>query len=340
MIYKIIKPILFLLPPEISHKICLTLLQFIYFLGIRFKIKKCKKSIFFGGIYFPNPIGLAAGLDKNADYIDALGNIGFGFIEVGTATPKKQKGNEKPRLFRIKSSESIFNQMGFNNKGIDYIIQKIKNRKYKGILGINIGKNSNTKIENAVNDYLFCYRKAFNYADYITINISSPNTKNIYDLQEEENLSKLLNAITLERKKLQKTYNRTVPLWIKISPNLNEKKIKNLSKIFIFYKIDAVIATNTLAISKKKINLLSKKNNNNMGGISGKFLEKYSNNSIRLFKKYLANKVSIVGVGGIDSKRSALKKIYSGADILQIYTGLIYQGPKLINNLVRVFNEL
>jgi dihydroorotate dehydrogenase len=287
------------------------------------------------GINFPNLLGLGAGLDKNGDYIDALGSLGFGFIEIGTVTPLPQPGNPKPRLFRLKEDQSIINRMGFNNKGVDYLVSKVKKsnfQKNNGILGINIGKNATTPIEKAVDDYLICLNKVYEYASYIVINISSPNTKNLRDLQSQESLDILLQTLMLQRSKLEKKHNKYVPLVIKISPDLINIEIKDIANISLKYKIDGVIATNT-SISRPK-SLKSTAYINEQGGLSGGVIAPLSDKVISELSKHLQDKIPIIGCGGVTDKTSAESKLKAGAKLLQVYTGFIYRGVDLIDDIL------
>jgi dihydroorotate dehydrogenase len=279
------------------------------------------------GIPFQNPVGLAAGLDKNANHIDALGKLGFGFIEVGTITPRPQLGNPKPRLFRLPEVQGIINRFGFNNVGLEAAVENIRLSKYKGVLGINIGKNFDTPIERAGEDYLLCMKKVYQYANYIAVNISSPNTKNLRDLQETKALNILLAQLKDEQTRLADYYGRYVPIALKISPDLTNKHLDAISKSIIKNRIDGVIATNT-TISRELVSDLF--NGKEAGGMSGKPLFKLSNSIIRELHARLQGEVPIIGVGGIFSGKDALEKINAGAELVQIYSGLVYQGRKLV----------
>ncbi|AEO08708.1 dihydroorotate dehydrogenase 2 [Buchnera aphidicola str. Ak (Acyrthosiphon kondoi)] len=283
------------------------------------------------GLTFKNKIGTAAGLDKNGEYILALSKLGFGFIEVGTVTPLPQSGNPKPRIFRIIPMEGIINRMGFNNLGIDNLIDNIKKSNFKGIIGVNIGKNKNTSIKNSVNDYLICIEKIYCYASYIAINISSPNTENLRNLQYGILFKDLLHKIKKKQKELHKKYFKYVPIAIKISPDLSIKELVYIAKQLIKYRIDAVIATNT-TLDHSLISGL--KNSSQKGGLSGLPLQQKSTNTISILSKNLKNKVPIIGVGGINSITSAKEKIASGATLIQIYSGLVYHGPKLVEEII------
>tara|TARA_A100001015_G_scaffold276010_1_gene333816 strand:+ start:3214 stop:4254 length:1041 start_codon:yes stop_codon:yes gene_type:complete len=322
--------------PEKSHDVALNQLDKLHklrllnFLGIN---KKYFSPVSCMGIDFPNMLGLAAGLDKNGDYIDALSSLGFGYIEIGTVTPKPQLGNQKPRLFRLKKDKAIINRMGFNNKGVDYLIKQVEKSSYKGILGINIGKNADTPIESAVDDYLICLRKVYDYSSYVTINISSPNTKNLRDLQSEESLNNLLSCLIKERIILQKKYNKYVPLVVKISPDINKTQINTLAKVFLKNKIDAVIATNT-SVSRPS-DLKHTEISSEIGGLSGAPIKDISTDVIKILSKQLKSKIPIIGCGGISCGSDAKEKILAGATLLQVYTSFIYKGPNVISDILK-----
>ncbi|AWH90432.1 quinone-dependent dihydroorotate dehydrogenase [Buchnera aphidicola (Melanaphis sacchari)] len=334
MFYYLIRKLLFLIEPEKAHTFILKVLNFkIIQIIMNFFLKSLplKKNRYMN-LIFNNKIGLAAGVDKNGEYIDSLSKLGFGFIEVGTVTPLPQYGNKKPRLFRINEKEGIINMMGFPNLGIDNLIKNLKKSKFTGIIGVNIGKNKNTPIENAVNDYLICIEKIYLYADYIAINISSPNTIDLKKLQYGSELKNLLKNIKKKQIEMHKKHYKYVPIAIKISPDLSKKEIIYISSQLIYYNIDAVIATNTTL----DYSLLStKQKTKKKGGLSGLPLQKKSTNVISILNKHLKNKVTIIGVGGINSLNSAQEKISSGADLIQIYSGLIYHGPKLIRKIIK-----
>lgn len=330
--YSIIKSILFSLDAELAHNITLKLSSFIINTPLSFllKQKRITKSYELMGLKFPNKIGLAAGMDKNAECLEVWDALGFGFIEVGTVTPKPQEGNPKPRLFRLKNKNAIINRMGFNNHGVDSLVCNLEKSYFSGILGINIGKNKDTPEENAADDYIICLKKVYKYADFITVNISSPNTPDLRKLQFGEALESLLSKLNSEKKKLIKEYNKTVPMLVKIAPDLSEEEVISLSKSFIKHDIDGVIATNTTN-SREKVK--SEENSNETGGLSGKPLEEASNIVIKILRENLPENFPIIGVGGVMDKESGSAKITAGANLVQIYTGLIYQGPSLIKEL-------
>jgi len=327
--YKFIRFFLFLFNPELSHHISMKALKLACFFGlIKNNINPNPTNIM--GLTFPNKVGLAAGLDKNAEYITPLSKLGFGFIEVGTVTPRSQPGNPKPRSFRLIKHEGIINRFGFNNVGIDQFIKNIKKSNFKGILGVNIGKNFDTPINKAVDDYLICFRKAYPYASYISINISSPNTKNLRTLQDNKNLEILLKAINREQNLLTKKFKKRVPYVVKISPDNSNKQLDLIVKLLFKYQVDGVIATNT-TIDKKTIE--SSKFSKEDGGLSGAPLNKKSTRTIQYLNKILKGKIPIIGVGGIMKGQDGIEKIKNGASLIQVYSGLIYKGPRLIHEL-------
>lgn len=284
------------------------------------------------GLKFKNPIGLAAGADKNGEAIDGFGKLGFGFIEVGTVTPLAQDGNPKPRQFRILEAEGIINRNGFNNLGVDVLVENVKRAKYDGILGINIGKNAVTPIENALDDYQICLRKVYEYADYITVNISSPNTKNLRSLQYGEALDELLSGLKAEQAQLLQKFQQYKPLVLKIAPDLTEEEIASVADSLIRHSIDGVIAGNT-TLSRETVTGLI--NAEQVGGLSGKPLNALSTKLIMRLAKELNGALPIIGSGGIHSLASGQEKIDAGAKLLQVYSGLIYEGPGLIQTLAK-----
>jgi dihydroorotate dehydrogenase len=329
MTHQLIRSLLFKFDAEFSHDLTLKALSLSNKIGLLSFLNPpnpCKLRTVMG-IPFQNPVGLAAGLDKNANHIDALGKLGFGFIEVGTITPRPQLGNPKPRLFRLPEVQGIINRFGFNNVGLEAAVENIRLSKYKGVLGINIGKNFDTPIERAGEDYLLCMKKVYQYANYIAVNISSPNTKNLRDLQETKALNILLAQLKDEQTRLADYYGRYVPIALKISPDLTNKHLDAISKSIIKNRIDGVIATNT-TISRELVSDLF--NGKEAGGMSGKPLFKLSNSIIRELHARLQGEIPIIGVGGIFSGEDALEKINAGAELVQIYSGLVYQGRKLV----------
>ncbi|WWO99832.1 MAG: quinone-dependent dihydroorotate dehydrogenase [Candidatus Dasytiphilus stammeri] len=327
MLYNLIRNILFKFDPEWVHeKICKNLK-----LIKPFTQEIISKPINCMGINFKNPLGLAAGLDKNGEFIDSLALIGFGYIEIGTVTPKAQLGNKKPRLFRIREAEAFINRMGFNNQGVDKLIENVKKAQFKGILGINISKNQDTPIDRSKEDFLICIKKIYKYASYIAINLSSPNTPNLRILQYGEILEDLLKNIKYEQKLLTEKYNKYIPLIIKISPDISEGELIQIADTLVRYNIDGIIATNT-TLDHTLIKGL--KYGEEIGGLSGIPLQSRSTQIIRLLTKELRGRIPIIGVGGINSIINAREKIAAGATLLQIYSGLIYKGPCLLKEIL------
>ena len=278
------------------------------------------------GLEFPNPVGLAAGLDKNGEHIDSLAALGFGFIEVGTVTPRPQPGNPAPRMFRIPEARAIINRMGFNNDGVERLLDNVARARYRGILGINIGKNFDTPLERAAEDYLYCLRKVHAAASYVAVNISSPNTAGLRQLQQPDRLDRLLGTLTEENRKLAARHGRTVPLAVKIAPDLNAEEIGQMAAAFARHGVDAVIATNT-TISRDGVEGLA--NSEQAGGLSGAPLLVRSTAVLGELARSLAGRIPIIGVGGVFSAADAREKLNAGASVVQLYSGLIYEGPGL-----------
>ncbi len=283
------------------------------------------------GLTFRNPVGLAAGLDKNGNYIDALGALGFGFLEIGTVTPRPQPGNPRPRLFRLPEHQAIINRMGFNNAGIDHLLENVNKASYQGILGINIGKNFDTPMAKAVDDYLAGLRKAYSYADYITINISSPNTKNLRQLQQGDEIRRLLETLKEEQRLLQARHGRHVPLVIKIAPDLEDEEIRHIAGLLLDFEIDGVIATNT-TIARDAIG--DHPLAGEAGGLSGAPLKQRSTVVLKALAAELNGRVPIIAAGGICSAADAQEKLDAGASLVQIYSGLIFHGTQLLADIV------
>jgi len=323
--FSILRPFLFNLDPETAHNLAIKSLKFNFVPSKAFEIEDEQMlNIELLGKNFSNPIGLAAGFDKSAEVYNSLFKLGFGFVEVGTITPKRQLGNPKPRIFRLEKDEALINRLGFNNHGSEIVAQRISENKPKGILGINIGPNKETKDKSE--DFYICLSKLYSYADYITINISSPNTEGLRDFHEENSMIKLLEGLN----KLKKNKNIDKPLAIKLSPDIDEKEISNIVEIINKYKIDGIIISNTTNQNREKL-LDSKKNE--IGGLSGQPIKNISTNLIKKFYKELNRKITIIGVGGIDSGKSAFEKISAGADVIQLYTGMVYRGPGVVKEI-------
>lgn len=282
------------------------------------------------GLTFPNPVGLAAGLDKNGRCIEAFGQMGFGFVEIGTITPLAQPGNEKPRIFRIPERNAIINRMGFNNDGVDALIENVKNSQYKGILGINIGKNKDTPNERGHEDYVICMHKVYEYADYITVNISSPNTPGLRDLQFGDSLVTLLSSVKQAQLELEKQHSKYVPVLVKIAPDMDDVGIEQVIECIVNNSIDGVIATNT-TLSRDAVKGL--KHGDEMGGLSGDPVRDMSTDVIKKIRS-INKTLPIIGVGGINSAKAAKEKLEAGACLVQVYSNFIYQGPKLVKDIV------
>ncbi|MDY6467657.1 quinone-dependent dihydroorotate dehydrogenase [Acinetobacter faecalis] len=330
MLYSLARPLLFSLAPERAHELTLSLLKSTHKMGLM-RQNVPAKPVTCMGIQFPNPVGLAAGLDKNGAYIDALADLGFGFIEIGTITPRPQTGNPHPRLFRLPKAKAIINRMGFNNDGVDKLIENVKASKFKGILGINIGKNADTPVENAVDDYLICLEKVYNYASYITVNISSPNTKNLRSLQSGDALTELLSTLKKRQLELAEENSHYVPLVLKVAPDLEAEDIQFISKQLIEFKIDGLIVTNT-TLSREGVEGLPFAEE--AGGLSGAPVFEKSTACLAAFSKVLNGEVPLIGVGGILSGEQAVAKREAGASLVQVYSGLIYIGPDLVKDCI------
>ena len=332
--YTLLRPLLFTLDAESAHHLTLESLQLAARTGI---IGACvprttamPRTVM--GITFPNPVGLAAGLDKNGDYIDALAALGFGFLEIGTVTPRPQPGNPRPRMFRLPAARAVINRMGFNNHGVDALITNVLRAKFRGVLGINIGKNFDTPIERAADDYLLCLRKVYAHASYITVNISSPNTKNLRQLQQTGELGQLLAALKSERERLADKHGRRVPLALKIAPDLDASQISAIAGLLVTHQIDAVIATNT-TVSKDAVAQLP--HGAETGGLSGAPLTAQAQVVTTQLAAALGDAVPIIGVGGIMNGTDAAARIHAGASLVQLYTGLVYAGPALIGACIK-----
>ncbi|MDK2603378.1 quinone-dependent dihydroorotate dehydrogenase [Vibrio vulnificus] len=284
------------------------------------------------GLTFRNPVGLAAGLDKNGECIEAFDAMGFGFVEVGTVTPRAQSGNDKPRLFRLVGAEGIINRMGFNNLGVDNLIENVKKAKYSCVLGINIGKNKDTPIEKGAEDYLICMEKVYEYAGYIAVNISSPNTPGLRTLQYGEALDELLVELKRKQAELEEKHGKYVPLALKIAPDLTDDEISQICQSLINNKIDGVIATNT---TLDRTMVEGMKHAQEAGGLSGRPLQSRSTEVVRLLRKELQGNIPVIGVGGVDSYVAAKEKMLAGADLVQVYSGFIYHGPGLVRDIVK-----
>ncbi|WP_454676213.1 quinone-dependent dihydroorotate dehydrogenase [Achromobacter marplatensis] len=335
--YPLARPALFAMDAETAHEVTLSGLQRAYECGATRKLMHAqpKAPSTLMGMQLANPIGLAAGLDKNGAYIDALGNLGFGFIEVGTVTPRAQPGNPKPRMFRLPRANALINRLGFNNQGLDAFLANVQRslwRKQGGILGLNIGKNADTPIERAAEDYLIGLEGVYPHADYVTVNISSPNTKNLRALQSGDELSALLAQLADKRRALEDQHQRRVPMAVKIAPDLTQEQIDAIADTLPRHGIDGVIATNT-TLSRDSV--AGQAHADEAGGLSGAPVHELSLKVIRRLKEQLGNSLAIIGVGGVLSGQQAREKMAAGADAVQLYTGLIYRGPALVGECVR-----
>lgn len=336
-IYELAKPLIFKLDSECAHQLALKTLKRAYHLGIPAPANPHTQPTKLMGLDLPNPVGLAAGMDKNGECIQALAALGFGFIEIGTITPRPQDGNPKPRLFRVPEHRAVINRMGFNNHGIDALIDNVQRANFKGVLGINIGKNATTPIENAVDDYLICLEKAYHHASYITVNISSPNTKNLRDLQGGDELTKLLTALKNKQAHLQAACNKYVPLAVKIAPDLDTEQIENIAQIVLQTEMDGVIATNTTI---DKSTLGSHPLANEQGGLSGEPVREASNRVLAALVRELDGKVPVIGVGGILSGEHAAEKLRLGATAVQFYSGMVYRGTALVGECLEACQKV
>ena len=335
MLYQLARPFLFALDPETAHELTLSTLH-----HLGGWMPACgrteSKPVEVMGLSFPNRVGLAAGLDKNGEAIDALSAFGFGFIEIGTVTPRPQPGNPKPRMFRIPAKKAIINRMGFNNHGVDNLVARVRSSKFKGILGINIGKNFDTPIENAADDYLICLDKVYAHASYVTVNISSPNTKNLRQLQGESELDDLLGRLKARQTALADQHGRYVPLTLKIAPDLDDGQLTNIADALRRHRIDGVIATNT-TIGREGVE--GQLHANETGGLSGAPVREKSTRVVAGLAQRLAGELPIIAVGGITEAAHATEKLAAGASLVQIYTGFIYGGPQLVHDCVHQCND-
>jgi dihydroorotate dehydrogenase len=336
LLYALARPLLFSLDPETAHNFTLPSLQKAVALGLLKPVTPTPgdaRQVM--GIRFPNAVGLAAGLDKNGAYIDGLAALGFGFIEVGTVTPRAQPGNPKPRMFRLPKSNAIINRMGFNNDGADAFVRNVQASRFyqnqEGVLGLNIGKNADTPIERAADDYLYCLERVYPYASYVTVNISSPNTKNLRQLQGSSELDALLGQLKDAQRRLADKHQRYVPIALKIAPDMDDDQVKNIADALLRHRIDGVIATNT-TITRDAVH--GQTHAEETGGLSGTPVYELSNTVIRALKHEVGNELPIIGVGGILDGKNAQAKIDAGASLVQLYTGLIYRGPALVKECV------
>lgn len=335
MWYSLARPLLFALSPEQAHELTLKSLELGQgVLGGMFPSVDAPVELM--GLRFANPVGLAAGLDKNGDHIDALAALGFGFIEIGTVTPRPQPGNPKPRLFRLPKAQAIINRMGFNNLGVDHLVRQVERRRYQGVLGINIGKNFDTPVEQAAADYLMGLDKVYAHASYVTVNISSPNTQGLRSLQSGDALSALLEQLKNRQSQLASQHGRYVPLVLKVAPDLEDDQVTFISQQLLHYEIDGLIATNT-TLARSGVEHLP--HGDEAGGLSGAPVLARSTAVLAQFTQQLQGRIPLIGVGGITQAADAQAKQRAGAQLIQLYSGLIYRGPGLISECARAWSQ-
>ncbi len=339
MLYRLARPLFFALDAERAHDIGLAALEAASRCGLSRLLAPTVMAspVQIMGLHFRNRVGLAAGLDKNAAHVDALAALGFGFIEVGTVTPRPQPGNPRPRLFRVPQADGLINRMGFNNDGVERVLMNLRRARYRGVLGINIGKNFDTPIERAQDDYVHCLRRVYAHASYVAVNVSSPNTKDLRSLQQAPALDRLLAALARERDALADQHGHRLPLAVKIAPDLEPGEIDDIAKLVTAHRFDAVIATNT-TIARQGI--AGTRHAGEAGGLSGAPLRARSTEVIRHLDQAFRGRVPIIGVGGVFSGEHALEKIAAGAALVQIYTGLIYRGPSVIAEAARALAHI
>ena len=332
MLYAFARPLLFALDPETAHLLTLALADAPLRFGLLRAPRVPHHPVRALGLDFPNPVGLAAGLDKNAEHVDALGALGFGFIEVGTVTPRPQPGNPRPRLFRLPAANALINRLGFNNVGLDAFIANLRRASWRGVLGINVGRNFDTPNEHAADDYVACLERVYEHASYVTVNISSPNTTGLRELQEKEPLERLLGRLVEVRARLADRHAKSVPLALKVSPDLGREEIREIACAVRRHRIDAVIATNT-SLSREGVEGLCFADET--GGLSGAPIRARATGVLATFAAELKGEVALIGAGGIVSGADAAEKAAAGASLVQLYTGLIYRGPALIAECAR-----
>jgi dihydroorotate dehydrogenase len=338
MLYRLAQKALFAADPETAHHFALESLRLAHLSGTsRLLYGKPALPLECMGLKFHNPVGLAAGLDKDGDYLDALGSLGFGFVEIGSVLPRPQPGNPRPRVFRLPKASALINRMGFNSKGVDHTVRALERRSYEGVLGVNIGKNADTPIDAAAADYRHCMEKVYPYADYITVNISSPNTEGLRDLQGRELLDSLLGALAADRARLADKHGRCLPLVIKVSPDLKDPEIDAMAETFDRHRIDGVAATNTTTAREGVSGL---PHADETGGLSGAPLRQRANHVLERFRQALPEDIKLIGLGGITRGQDAADKVRLGASLVQFYTGMIYSGPGLIRDSVNSIKGL
>jgi len=338
MLFRLAQKALFATDPETAHHLALESLRLTHLTGasrILYGAPRLPTECM--GLQFSNPVGLAAGLDKDGDYIDALGSLGFGFIEIGSVLPRPQSGNPKPRVFRLPDALALVNRLGFNSKGVTHTVKRLERRTYEGVLGINIGKNFDTPLESAAEDYRICMEKVYPYADYITVNISSPNTEGLRELQARAPLDALLKSLTRQRARLADEHGHCVPLVIKVSPDLDDEEIDTMVELFVKHRIDGVAATNT---TTARHGVEGMRNAQEKGGLSGAPLKSLADRVLKRFHRILPEDIALIGLGGITSGKDAADKCRLGAGLVQFYTGMVYRGPALISESVNAIAEM
>jgi len=336
-LYTLLRPLLFQLNPEMAHHLSIALLQEATRLGTwnPFLQKPDGKPVELMGLKFPNPVGMAAGFDKNGECLAGLAALGFGFLEVGTVTPRPQMGNPLPRLFRVPEHRALINRMGFNNKGVDYLLEQVERSAYTGILGINIGKNRDTPNERALDDYAECLKKVYSRASYVTLNISSPNTPGLRELQGEDSLDRLLTGLMQCRRELMDIHGKKVPLVVKIAPDLDHDALRQMSALFVRHQVDGIIATNTTAARR---GMMQHALAGETGGMSGQPLREQSTAVVSELHAHLGDSIPIIACGGIFNADDVREKMTAGAALVQVYTALIYEGPGLITRITKKLN--
>jgi len=333
MSYSLLRNLMFRFDPETAHNLGLKGIS----LAERLKLTQLfvapmpQVPVHVMGLEFPNPVGLAAGLDKNGDHIDGLAALGFGFLEIGTITPRPQPGNPQPRMFRLANEKAIINRMGFNNLGVDYLLERVRASRFNGVLGINIGKNVDTPVDNALDDYLICLRKVYQDASYITVNLSSPNTPGLRTLQFGDSLKELLSALKEEQRKLAERYGSYKPLTVKIAPDMTTEEVAMVAKTLVENEIDGVIATNTTI---SRVGIENSPYKDEAGGLSGKPLTQAATQTVKALASELNGALPIIAAGGIMDAASAQEKLDAGASLVQVYSGFIYRGPHLVREIV------
>ena len=335
MTYRLLRNLLFRLEPERAHDVALGALRLGRGLGINRMIAgpvpQLQQQVM--GLRFPSPVGLAAGLDKNGDSIAALSALGFGFIEVGTVTPRPQPGNPRPRLFRLPEDQALINRLGFNNKGVDYLVGRLRRARYSGVLGVNVGKNLDTPVEKALDDYVACMSRVYPHADYITVNVSSPNTPGLRELQHGSLLDELLAGIKAEQLRLSVSWDRYVPVVVKLAPDMTDEQLLATADALVRHGMDGVAATNTTLARPGAT--ASREHGDETGGLSGRPLMERSTEVVRVLSDHLQGRLPIIGIGGVFTEADVTRKLHAGASLVQLYTGLIYQGPGVVGEIVR-----